>query len=425
MDIHLLSVILPTYNEASTITQILQRVIESPLPAGIRKEIIVVDDASTDDTSGRVKEIRQHHSDVSLIYVRLSENQGKGHAVRTGLTQATGQAILIQDADLEYDPRDYAALLQPLLDDTARVVYGSRILKRDNPRGSFAFYGGGRLLSGFTTLLFGQRITDESTCYKLFSTDVLRSLPLTSNRFGFCPEVTGRLLRQGIHIHEVPISYHPRTRGEGKKIHLRDGIEALYLLMYHRYRPLSDALPGQSKQPSGATRSGRLTPRFSMQKVVTNAFALAVSVLLIVLLFARCPQYRWVYHDLLQENMTLIRQYPHLSFDQKMEMKLGVDYSFLMYIRSVTPPDAVILYPTPEAFRREGSPFTHGIDNKICASRFLYPRKLVLESEWEQNRYTCHITHAVIVNGVMPTKFTLDVDSVPQHVVLEIHSPAK
>lgn len=407
MDIKRLSVILPTYNEAQTITQILQCVIESPLPADIQKEIIVVDDASTDDTSDRVKKVRQQFPQLSIVYIRLPKNQGKGYAVRTGIAQATGQAILIQDADLEYDPRDYAALLQPLLDDTARVVYGSRIRKRDNPRGGFLFYCGGRLLSGFTTLLFGQRITDEPTCYKLFSTEVLRSIPLTSNRFGFCPEVTGRLLRQGIYIHEVPICYRPRARSEGKKIRLRDGIEALCLLAYHRYRPLPES------------------PRFSMRKVRNNVFALAASLLLVVLLFVHSPQYRWVYHDLLKENMTLIRQYPHLTFDQKMELKLGMDYSFLMYIRNVTPPNAVILYPSPEAFRREGSPFTHGIDNKICASRFLHPRKLVLESEWDESRYAGRITHAVIVNGVMPTKFTLDVDSVPQHVVLEIHSSTK
>jgi len=405
MNIRKLSVIIPAYNEAETITQLLHGVINASLPDGIEKEIIVIDDCSTDDTAARVREVRKLHPNARIIYTRLEKNKGKGFAVRTGISVANGEAIIIQDADLEYDPNDYADLIRPLMLDECKVVYGSRILNRRNRRAYHSFYWGGRLVSLFTTMLFGQRITDEPTCYKMFDAFLLKSIPLTSNRFGFCPEVTAKILRKGIWIKEVPIHYFPRTRQEGKKIRWRDGVEALWLLIKYRWADVDESGSSTVNAPRWAVR---------------NVLSLAISLLLVVALFNNHPAYHWVYADLLKKNTMQKRKYPHLTFDQKMQLKLGADYLYLMYVREVTPPDAVILYPSSAAFRKEGSPFTHGIDNKICATRFLYPRKLVLESELGRNKYAKDITHIAIVNGEVPAGITLPVDSIPKHVVLAI-----
>ncbi|MCB0177652.1 MAG: glycosyltransferase family 2 protein [Anaerolineae bacterium] len=159
---------------------------------------------------------------------------GKGAAVKAGLQKATGNIVLIQDADLEYDPADYPMLLSPFADPAVEVVYGSRNLQR-NPKSSLAFYWGGRLLSWITNWLYGSRITDEATGYKVIKTELLRDIGVETDGFEFCPEVTAKLLQRGVTIYEVPISYQPRTRQEGKKIQWRDGAIAIWTLVKYRF----------------------------------------------------------------------------------------------------------------------------------------------------------------------------------------------
>jgi len=222
-----LSVIMPVYNEAGTVAEIIRRVLAAP----VQKELIIVDDGSTDGTR---EILRRLPSDVATILYHEC-NQGKGAAIRTGLEHATGQLVLIQDADLEYDPNDYPALLRPALEGTAQVVYGSRVLRPDNPYSHLRFYLGGRLLSVIANLLYGIRITDEPTGYKLFRRELLKSLNLQCRGFEFCPEVTAKVARRGIPIHEVPIRYVPRTIDEGKKISWRDGLYAIWILVKYRF----------------------------------------------------------------------------------------------------------------------------------------------------------------------------------------------
>ena len=222
----MLSVIMPVYNEGGTIAEIVRRVTEVPVP----KELIIVDDGSTDGT----RQILRKMSPEVATVVFHERNLGKGAAIRTGLEHATGEIVIIQDADLEYDPRDYPALVQPILDGRARVVYGSRVLRRDNRYSHLRYYLGGRLLSLVANCLYGIRITDEPTCYKVFRRDLVKGLNLQCRGFEFCPEVTAKIARRGIPIHEVPIHYTPRTVEEGKKISWKDGFYAIWILLKYR-----------------------------------------------------------------------------------------------------------------------------------------------------------------------------------------------
>jgi glycosyltransferase involved in cell wall biosynthesis len=235
-----LSVIIPAYNEASTLPLILQKIADTPLPAGYQWDIILVDDCSTDATP----EVIAQWEDSQILpftSVRHTENHGKGRAIRTGLEHARGNYTIIQDADLEYEPADMVRLLQYALSHAdCPVVYGSRILGQRLHRdgkitASPLFYWGGRLVTAAANLFYGLHLTDEPTCYKLFRTDLLRSLQLQCEGFEFCPEVTAKVARQGIPIPEIPISYHPRTLSEGKKINWRDGVEAIYTLFRYRW----------------------------------------------------------------------------------------------------------------------------------------------------------------------------------------------
>ncbi|MCK6627138.1 MAG: glycosyltransferase family 2 protein [Anaerolineae bacterium] len=224
-----LSVIIPVYNEAATLEEIITRV----RATGLAAEIIVVDDSSSDNSPAILRRL-QNSADPPLQILRHAQNQGKGAAIRTGLSAVTGDLVLVQDADLEYDPADYPVLLAPFADAKIKVVYGSRNL-RPNGHSSFAFYWGGRLLSVITNLLYGSRITDEATGYKVFCASLLKEIGLESNGFEFCPEVTGKILRRKIPIHEVPISYYPRTWAEGKKIQWYDGPIAVWNLIKYRF----------------------------------------------------------------------------------------------------------------------------------------------------------------------------------------------
>jgi len=222
-----LSVIVPVYNERETVREILERV----RAVEVEKEIVVVDDGSTDGTRDILRE-EETRGDLRVVY--HPQNRGKGAAIRTGLQHATGDVILIQDADLEYDPRDYPRLLQPILEGHAEVVYGSRFLGK---RESMLFWHalGNRFLTLATNLLYGVTLSDMETCYKVFKAEVIKSIPLRARRFEFEPEVTAKVLKRGYHIHEVPISYSGRKHREGKKITWRDGFTALWTLIKYRF----------------------------------------------------------------------------------------------------------------------------------------------------------------------------------------------
>jgi glycosyltransferase involved in cell wall biosynthesis len=198
----------------------------------LEKEIIIVDDGSTDGTAGILKKLDQ--SRYRIIY--QPRNRGKGMAIREGLKYATGGVVIIQDADLEYDPRDYHALIGPILKGQASVVYGSRWLRghfKDIPFNLFKL--GSRLLTAMTNVLYRARLTDEPTCYKAFKTEVIRDIKLDCRRFEFCPEITAKILKRGYKIYEVPISYNPRSFKEGKKISWLDGLEAIWILVKNRF----------------------------------------------------------------------------------------------------------------------------------------------------------------------------------------------
>ncbi len=219
------SIIIPVFNEAETIGEILNRVRSSP----IDKEIVVVDDGSTDGT----REQLALETDPNTRIVLHRRNQGKGMAIRTGLRHAKGDYVLIQDADLEYDPADYELLLRPILRGKATVVYGSRFLGEHKAM-LFWHSVGNRLLTLVTNVLYDSTLTDMETCYKVIPTELIRSIPLRARRFEFEPEITAKILKRGIRIYEVPISYAGREQNEGKKISWRDGFPALYSLIKYR-----------------------------------------------------------------------------------------------------------------------------------------------------------------------------------------------
>jgi glycosyltransferase involved in cell wall biosynthesis len=249
----MLSVIVPVYNEVETLAQVIRRVLAVELE-GFDREIIVVDDGSTDGTDQLLERLQaQWPGSVRVYYHR--RNRGKGAAVQTALQHVRGEIVVTQDADLEYDPRDYPRLLALFCDPAVQVVYGSRNLRK-NPRSYWSFYWGGRLVSWVANLLYGAELTDEATGYKLVRTDLLRSLNLRADGFDFCPEVTGKLLRRGIRIHEVPISYQPRSLEEGKKINWRDGLKAIWTLVKHRFERHPAARPGLDNPSSSPERDG-------------------------------------------------------------------------------------------------------------------------------------------------------------------------
>jgi glycosyltransferase involved in cell wall biosynthesis len=228
------SILIPIYNEFRTLPLVLQRVLHAPLPAGCEREVIVIDDGSTDGTT---ELLRTEGARSPLLRVHRSPvNIGKGSAIRIGLAHASGNIVLIQDGDLEYDPNDYLQILQPIVDGTADVVYGSRFLRKFTGMKP-ANWMANRILTFSANFLYGARLTDEATAYKAFRTEVIRSIQLNCLRFEFCPEVTAKLLRAGHEIQEVPIHYNPRGIAEGKKIRFRDGFEALWTLIRYRFAP--------------------------------------------------------------------------------------------------------------------------------------------------------------------------------------------
>jgi glycosyltransferase involved in cell wall biosynthesis len=224
-------VIIPVYNERNTILKILEKV-KSVKIDKIDKEIIIVDDFSTDGTREILESLKGKDEKLKIIFQK--KHVGKGFAIRTALKFVEGEIVLIQDADLEYDPNEYPKLIEPILEGKAKIVYGSRVLKK-NPKASIIFYIGGRFLSFLTNLLYGTNITDEPTGYKVFSTDVLKSIDLKCLGFEFCPEVTAKVAKKGYKIYEVPINYNPRSIKEGKKIRFKDALKAVFTLIKYRF----------------------------------------------------------------------------------------------------------------------------------------------------------------------------------------------
>lgn len=228
----LLSILMPVYNEAATIHEIVARVEATDL-GPVRKELIIVDDGSSDGTRDALKALAA--STPHKIYFH-GHNMGKGAALRTALHYATGDIVLIQDADLEYDPAEYAELIKPILEGRADVVYGSR-LKGGKVARAFNFwhYLGNKLLTFITNILYNAILTDMETCYKVFRADVIKSFQIKSNRFDFEPEITAKVLRRRYKLYEMPISYYGRDFDEGKKITWRDGFSAIWALIKYRF----------------------------------------------------------------------------------------------------------------------------------------------------------------------------------------------
>jgi glycosyltransferase involved in cell wall biosynthesis len=227
-----LSVLIPVYNESYYVAEIIRRVSKAPI--GLRKELVVVDDASTDDTRRVLEDLRPSLPD-ELKLVAHERNQGKGAAIRTGLAHVTGDIVLIQDADLEYDPRDYPLLLEPILEDKADVVFGNRFHGGPHRVLYFWHYAASCALTLLTNVLTGLNVNDMEVGYKVFRREVLQRIALTSARFGFEPEVTAKVAKLGCRVYEVPIRYYGRTYEEGKKITWRDGVAALGHIIRYRF----------------------------------------------------------------------------------------------------------------------------------------------------------------------------------------------
>lgn len=237
MSIQKLSILIPAYNEGPTIHLILDRIKAVQLPNAIEKELIIVNDCSTDNTVERVEEYMRNNPDISITLFSQPRNQGKGAAITRAIKECTGDYLIIQDADLEYDPEDYPLLIKPVLMDDADVVYGSRFMGHHPHRILFFWHSiGNKFLTFLSNMMTNLNLTDMETCYKLMRTSIAKNIKITENRFGIEPEITAKLARvPKVKIYEVGISYYGRTYEEGKKIGAKDGFRAIYCIFKFKF----------------------------------------------------------------------------------------------------------------------------------------------------------------------------------------------
>ena len=228
-----LSIVIPAYNEGPTIHKILDKIKAVELPNEMLKEVIITNDCSTDDTEAAIQRYINSNPELNIQYYKHTINQGKGAALHTSIQHASGDYVVVQDADLEYDPKEYALLLQPVMDGFADVVYGSRFMGGNPHRILFFWHSiGNKFLTFISNAFTNLNLTDMETCYKLFRRELIQSIPLKEKRFGFEPEITAKIARiPGIRIYEVGISYYGRSYAEGKKIGWRDGVRAIYCIL--------------------------------------------------------------------------------------------------------------------------------------------------------------------------------------------------
>lgn len=239
MQVNKLSIVIPAFNEEQTIVALLRKVVAVDLIGGLVKELIIVNDASVDATATLVKQFASAHPELDVVYEEHEKNKGKGAALHTGIARATGDYLVIQDADLEYDPNEYNRLLKPVLNGFADVVYGSRFMGSEPHRILFFWHSiGNKFLTFLSNAVTNLNLTDMESCYKLFSTSAIQKIKLREKRFGFEPEITAKIARlPGIRIYEVGVSYYGRTYAEGKKAGWRDGFRAIYcILKYGLFR---------------------------------------------------------------------------------------------------------------------------------------------------------------------------------------------
>jgi glycosyltransferase involved in cell wall biosynthesis len=229
-----LSIVVPVYNETKYLERVLDRVAAAPLPEGIQRQIVCVDDCSTDGTADLLRKLAESRPELRVLF--HTKNQGKGAAIRTGFAQATGDIVLIQDADLEYDPSEYPRLLKPILDGRADVVYGSRFIGETHRVLYFWHYLGNQLLTTLSNMCSNLNLTDMECCYKVFRREIVRQITIEENRFGIEPELTAKVAKANLRIYEVPISYQGRTYAEGKKIGWKDGVRAIYCIFKYGVR---------------------------------------------------------------------------------------------------------------------------------------------------------------------------------------------
>ncbi|MBW1873446.1 MAG: glycosyltransferase family 2 protein [Deltaproteobacteria bacterium] len=238
---------MPVYNEEATINEIVDKVLAVVLSNDLAKELIIVDDFSSDGSWAALQELAAQHQEITLV--RHQKNRGKGAAIRTGLGHVSGDVIVIQDADLEYDPADYPKLLKPIEDGLADVVYGSRFMGETRRVFRLTHAVANRFLTFMSNVVTGLNLTDMETCYKMFKADLVAGVELTAERFGIEPELTALFAKNGVRVYEVPISYAGRSYVAGKKIGVKDGIEAIYAIMkYNLFTPSPGKLPGKPSE---------------------------------------------------------------------------------------------------------------------------------------------------------------------------------